>query len=193
MLERPPPKGGRGGNVFTLDLIRDKLMYGFFMGSLCLAAFVSVAYVAANSTGPYGGEQLGVGCNDGWNETCNVVFRARSTTFATLSFLLLVASWEVKHFTRSLFAMDPELWNGTTSVFHTVWRNRFLFWAVVAGFITTFPVVYIPVINRAVFKHDMITWEWGIVVLCVVVFVALIESWKAIKRRFGLGRAIYLL
>ncbi|KAB5542757.1 calcium-transporting ATPase [Coniochaeta sp. 2T2.1] len=185
LLKRPPPKGRRGGNVFTLDLIRDKLVYGFFMGSLCLAAFVSVAYGG-------GGGDLGMGCNDGWNETCDVVFRARSTTFATLSFLLLVAAWEVKHFTRSLFAMDPELWTGPTSVFRTVWRNRFLFWAVVAGFITTFPVVYVPVINRAVFKHDSLTWEWGIVVLCVVTFVALIESWKAINRRFGLGRATYL-
>jgi P-type Na+/K+ transporter len=179
LLERPPPSAK--GGVFTWDLIRDKMVYGFFMGSLCLAAFTSVAY------GVSGPEGLGNGCNDGWNETCGVVFRARSTTYATLSFLLLVTAWEVKHFTRSLFAMDPELWQGATAVFRTVWRNRFLFWAVVAGFVVTFPVIYVPVVNRTVFKHDMITWEWGVVLACLLAYVALIEAWKAVKRRFGLG------
>lgn len=179
LLERPPCNS-RGG-VFTMDLIRDKMIYGFYMGSLCLAAFTSVAYGVA------GPNQLGEGCNDGYNDSCAVVFRARSTTYATLSFLLLVTAWEAKHFTRSLFAMNPELWTGPTSVFKTVWRNRTLFWAVVAGFLSTFPVIYIPVVNRAVFKHDMITWEWGIVAACVVTYLALVEAWKAVKRRFGLG------
>jgi Na+-exporting ATPase len=179
LLNRPPANN-RGG-VFTIDLIRDKMIYGFYMGSLCLAAFTSVAY------GVSGPDGLGEGCNDGYNDTCKVVFRARSTTYATLSFLLLVTAWEAKHFTRSLFAMNPELWTGPTSVFKTVWRNRTLFWAVVAGFLATFPVVYIPVVNRVVFKHDMITWEWGIVAACVVVYLALVEGWKAIKRRLGLG------
>ncbi|CAI4219552.1 unnamed protein product [Parascedosporium putredinis] len=169
------------GGVFTMDLIRDKMIYGFYMGSLCLAAFTSVAYGVA------GPNQLGEGCNDGYNDSCAVVFRARSTTYATLSFLLLVTAWEAKHFTRSLFAMNPELWTGPTSVFKTVWRNRTLFWAVVVGFLSTFPVIYIPVVNRAVFKHDMITWEWGIVAACVVTYLALVEAWKAVKRRFGLG------
>ncbi|KAK1509264.1 potassium/sodium efflux P-type ATPase [Colletotrichum costaricense] len=166
--------------VFTWDLIRDKMIYGFFMGSLCLAAFTSVAY------GPGAGD-LGSHCNDGWNETCDVVFRARSTVYATLSFLLLVTAWEVKHFQRSLFNMNPELWTGPTAVFKTIFKNRFLFWAVAGGFIMTFPVIYLPVVNRAVFKHGMITWEWGIVVACLVVYVALIETWKAVKRHMGLG------
>lgn len=179
LLERPPSHS-RGG-VFTVDLIRDKMIYGFYMGALCLAAFTSVAYGVA------GPDHLGHGCNDGYNDSCKVVFRARSTTYATLSFLLLVTAWEAKHFTRSLFAMNPELWSGPRSFFKTVWMNRTLFWAVVAGFLTTFPVIYIPVVNRLVFKHDMITWEWGIVVACLVTYLALVEIWKAIKRRLGLG------
>ncbi|KAJ0332457.1 hypothetical protein COL5a_002173 [Colletotrichum fioriniae] len=134
-----------------------------------------------------GAGDLGSHCNDGWNETCGVVFRARSTVYATLSFLLLVTAWEVKHFQRSLFNMNPELWTGPTAVFKTVFKNRFLFWAVAGGFIMTFPVIYLPVVNRAVFKHGMITWEWGIVVACLVVYIALIETWKAVKRHMGLG------
>ncbi|EJT74743.1 hypothetical protein GGTG_08581 [Gaeumannomyces tritici R3-111a-1] len=179
ILSRPPHDVRIG--VFTWDLIRDKMVYGTLMGALCLAAFSSVAYGLPGANG------LGHGCNDSYNETCGVVFRARATTYATLTFLLLVTAWEVKHFTRSLFNMNPELWHGPTAVFRTVMRNRFLFWAVAAGFLFTFPVIYIPVINRMVFKHEAITWEWGVVMACVVVYIALVESWKAIKRRLGMG------
>ncbi|KAL1614570.1 hypothetical protein SLS54_009632 [Diplodia seriata] len=186
-----PPHDLRVG-VFTPELIADKFIYGTFMGSLCIAAFTSVAF------GVGGGDQaLGRDCNEGWNDSCGTVFRARATTYATLSFLLLVTAWEVKHFSRSLFNLYPHVEGGPRffglSVFGAVWRNRFLFWAVVAGFVITFPVVYIPVINRIVFKHEAITWEWGVVVACLVVYLAAVESWKAVKRRFGLGSGKYRL
>ncbi|EMR64934.1 putative potassium sodium efflux p-type atpase protein [Eutypa lata UCREL1] len=181
-----PPHDLRVG-VFTREIIVDKMAYGFFMGALCIAAFASVVY-----SRPAGPLRLGHECNDGFNGTCETIFRARATTYATLSFLLLVTAWEVKHFTRSLFAMYPELWGKSPlSVFHTVWHNRFLFFAVAAGFLVTFPVVYLPKIDTLVFKHDAITWEWGIVAACVVVYVALVELWKAGKRRLGTGVVVY--
>ena len=151
------------------------------MGSPCLVAFASIAYSLGNG-------DPGSSCNEGWNPSCDIVFRARSTTYSTLSFLLLVTAWEVKHFSRSLFNLDPTpKHSGPFSIFPTVWRNRFLFWAVVAGFTTTFPVVYTPVVNRQVFKHSSITWKWSVVVSCVLMYVALVESWKASKRRFGIA------
>ncbi len=171
-----PPHSLRTG-VFTKELIIDKMVYGTLMGSLCLAAFAIVVYGA-------NGGYLGDDCNSGYNGTCDVVFRARATTFAVLSFLILVTAWEVKHFTRSLFKLDSERFKGPFSVFQAVWYNKFLFWAVIAGFVITFPVVYIPVVNEAVFKHKGITWEWGIVVGCLFVYVAGIEAWKAAKRRY---------
>ena len=176
---RPPHDLAVG--VFTKELIVDKFIYGFFMGSLCLASFSIVAYL-----GP-GGGNLGSGCNEDWNETCGVVFRARATTYATITLLLLVTAWQVKHFSRSLFNLYPE--SSTPrglSVFPTVWRNRFLFWAVTAGFSILFAIIYLPVINRSVFKHGAISWEWGISFACVCIYIAAIESWKAVKRRFGL-------
>ncbi|KAF2269359.1 sodium transport ATPase 5 [Lojkania enalia] len=176
---RPPHDLSVG--VFTKELITDKFIYGFFMGSLCLASFSIVAYA-----GPGGGD-LGSGCNEEWNNTCGVVFRARATTYATITLLLLITAWEVKHFSRSLFNLYPE--SSTPcglSVFPTVWRNRFLFWAVTAGFSIMFAIIYLPVINREVFKHDTISWEWGVSFGCVVVYVAAIECWKAVKRRFGI-------
>ncbi|KAI0532729.1 hypothetical protein GGR58DRAFT_507103 [Xylaria digitata] len=174
-----PPHDLRIG-VFTKEIIIDKFAYGIFMGSLCIfaSAFVS-----------YGPKQWSVSldrsdeCNQRFTEICEVVYRARATTFATLSFLLLITAWEVKHFTRSLFNMYPEQFSGPFSIVRTVLCNRFLFWAVVAGFLITFPVIYIPVVNRTVFKHTAISWEWGIVAVAVITYIALVEAWKAGKRR----------
>ncbi|KAL2157262.1 hypothetical protein VTH06DRAFT_6302 [Thermothelomyces fergusii] len=208
IMERPPHDLSVG--VFTRELITDKFVYGTAMGGLCLAAFTSVAYSGGpGSRGP-GGAPYGLGhdCNESYSDVCRVAFRARATTFATLTFLLLITAWEAKHFTRSLFNMYPEEEKrgdeninnttsrnrrrsgaGPTSVLHTVWRNKFLFGAVMAGFVIAFPVIYLPAVNRIVFKHDAITWEWGVVAACVVVYTAIVESWKAVKRRFRLGSA----
>lgn len=178
VMLRPPHDLSVG--IFTRELIVDKFIYGTAMGGLCLASFAIVAY-----TGEGGG--LGVGCNEEFGPGCEVAFRARATTFATLTFLLLLTAWEAKHFTRSLFAMHPEKYSGATSIFKTVWQNRFLFWAVTAGFVICFPVIYLPVVNRMVFKHEGIGWEWGVVGGCSLVYVGVVEGWKAVKRRFGLG------
>ncbi|KAH1673330.1 hypothetical protein KXX46_002306, partial [Aspergillus fumigatus] len=40
-----------------------------------------------------------------------------------------------------------------------VWRNKFLFSGIMIGFVTTFPILYIPVINDVVFKHVGISWD----------------------------------
>ncbi|KAL5401513.1 hypothetical protein PMIN03_011440 [Paraphaeosphaeria minitans] len=178
-MVRPPHNLSVG--VFTKELITDKFIYGFFMGSLCLLSFAVVAYA-----GPGGGD-LGSGCNEGWNDTCGLAFRARATTYATITLLLLVTAWEVKHFARSLFHLYPDSTAPRgLSVFSAVWHNRFLFWAVTAGFAAMFPIVYLPVINRQVFKHGSMTWEWGVSIGCVAMYIAAIEVWKAIKRRLGL-------
>lgn len=174
-----PPHDLRVG-VFTKELIIDKFVYGTAMGLICLATFAAVAY-ATTGVSP---QWLGEGCNSGFNDTCETVFRARAATYATLTFLLLVTAWEAKHFTRSLFNMLPEKHRGPFSVFKTVWRNRFLFWAAIAGFVIAFPIVYLPVVNKTVFKHMGITWEWGLVAAGMVVYLSVVESWKAIKRRF---------
>ena len=117
ILSRPPPNLKVG--VFTKELIVDKFIYGTCLGALCLVSFVCVAY-------GWGQGDLGHDCNDGYNASCDIVFRARATTYATLTFLLLLTAWEVKHFARSLFNMDPTRYSGVFAVFPTIWRNRFL-------------------------------------------------------------------
>jgi len=184
ILQRPPRSLKSG--VFTLDLVRDQLVYGVCMGTMCLMTFMLTAY-AASGQGFYA---LPVGCNEASGDQCFDVFKSRAATFATLSFLLLVTSWEVKHFHRSLFAMDPRF-TGPFSVFKTVYHNKFLFWSVIGGFLATFPIIYIPYLNTEVFKHRGLTWEWGVVAGAVALYIVLIESWKATKRAFGLGVDVY--
>ncbi|KAI1388099.1 potassium/sodium eff [Hypoxylon trugodes] len=180
-----PPRSLRVG-IFTWEIIRDKMAYGLFMGSLCVAAFTSVIYSPIEDTynRPPWHPSLGLDCNAVYTSSCDNVYRARATTYATLSFLLLLTAWEVKHFTRSLFNMYPELYHGPFSIFKTVWKNKFLFAAVLAGFVVTFPVIYIPGLNTTVFKHQGIGIEWAIVAGCVVMYIILVELWKAGKRRF---------
>lgn len=211
------------------------MVYGTAMGSLCLVAFVAVVYGGGNG-------ELGEDCNQDWNGSCSVVFRARATVFAVLSWTLLVTAWEVRDFDESLFfgvGVKPDavssgvelkavpvpsretptstapatalpkqpvptrtLTATTTSststsstvaatspnkvrnfaLFDKLYANVFLFWACITGFLVVFPLIYLPQVNRVVFKHGGIGWEWGVVVGCTVGYVVVVETWKGIKR-----------
>lgn len=59
-----------------------------------------------------------------------------------------------------------------------------MFWSILFGFVSLVPTLYIPVINRVVFKHEAITWEWAIVVIATLLFFLGIEAWKFGKRTF---------
>ncbi|KAK9454341.1 sodium transport ATPase [Dipodascopsis uninucleata] len=177
IMQRPPHDLKVG--VFTWEVIVDKMIYGCTMGVLCLASFITVVYGANNGN-------LGDRCNYEYNDSCYAIFKARATAFSVLSFLLLITAWEVKHFARSLFCLDPHGFPGPFSVFPALYHNKFLFYAVVGGFVGTFPVLYIPIINKVVFKHLGLSWEWGIVACACVLYTVVVEVWKAIKRRLSL-------
>jgi hypothetical protein len=53
---------------------------------------------------------LGIGCNEGENETCGVVFVARATCFATLVLLLMVHAFTCKHVEKSYVAIVVCTW-----------------------------------------------------------------------------------
>jgi P-type Na+/K+ transporter len=90
-----------------------------------------------------------------------------------------------------MFNLDPQHHTARKlSFFQPIWSNQFLFWAVIIGAVSVFPAVYIPYLNTSVFKYQAITWELILAVLGVIVFVAGVEVWKAVKRRtdwFGEG------
>lgn len=173
IMSRPPHPLKVG--VFTNEVMMDMLVYGLWMASLCLSAFSLVMF-------GFGDGNLGEGCNGSYSEVCDTVFRARATTFVCLTWFALFLAWEMLNMRRSFFRMQPGSKKYFTQWMHDVWRNQFLFWAVVAGFVTVFPTLYIPVINHVVFKHTGISWEWGIVFVESILFFAGCETWKWCKR-----------
>lgn len=208
ILERPPMPLKVG--VFTWEVCCDMIAYGLWMASLCLSSFLLVVYA-------FGDGNLGEGCNTSYSEQCDTVFRARATTFVSLTWFALFLAWEMINMRRSFFRMQPKSKRIFTQWMYDVWRNPFLFWAVIAGFVTIFPTLYIPVsfsmalptmisivsrfgvmdltnlspqvLNHDVFKHTGISWEWGIVFVEAVLFFSGIEAWKWGKRVFFRRRA----
>ncbi|OJJ30141.1 hypothetical protein ASPWEDRAFT_62805 [Aspergillus wentii DTO 134E9] len=178
-----PPQSKQG--IFTWEVIIDILVYGVWTAALCLAAF------SVRMWG-FGDGNLARGCNKEWSEEikdCELVFRARATTFVCLTWFALFLAWEMVNMRRSFFRMQPKSKKYFTQWMYDVWRNKFLFWSIMAGWITMFPILYIPVLNDVVFKHKPITWEWGIVAVEVVLFFMGVESWKWAKRVFFRRRA----
>ncbi|KAK2882620.1 hypothetical protein FQN49_000159 [Arthroderma sp. PD_2] len=172
IMQRPPQRGG----IFTIEMMIDMLVYGAWVATLCLGAFTLVLY-------GFGDGSLGTNCNKMY-DGCELVFRARATTFACLTWFVLFLAWEMVDMRRSFFNMRPS--SSPSPIIprwcRDIWHNQFLFWANISGFITVFPLIYIPVINRQVFRHTGISWEWGIVLVGTVLFFAGAETWKWAKR-----------
>ncbi|KAL3436860.1 hypothetical protein BDV09DRAFT_163870 [Aspergillus tetrazonus] len=168
-----PPQAKQG--IFTWEIIVDILVYGFWTAALCLSAFSLRMW-------GFGDGNLASGCNREYSDACELVFRARATTFVCLTWFALFLAWEMVNLRLSFFRMQPDSKKYFTQWMHDVWRNKFLFWSIMAGWITTFPILYIPVLNTVVFKHTGISWEWGIVFVEAVLFFAGVEAWKWAKR-----------
>ncbi|KAJ5484875.1 Sodium transport ATPase 2 [Penicillium diatomitis] len=176
VMDRPPQ------SIFTWEIIIDTFVYGVWMAALCLSAFSLVMF-------RWGDGNLGTGCNTEYNDpnkpyTCDTVFRARATTFTCMTWFALFLAWEMMNLRRSFFRMKPDSKRYFTQWMYDIWANRFLFFGIMAGFVLAFPILYIPVINRQVFKHSAISWEWGVVFVETVLFFAGIEFWKWCKRAF---------
>lgn len=168
-----PPQAKQG--IFTWEIIVDILVYGCWTAALCLSAFSLRMW-------GFGDGNLASGCNREYSDACELVFRARATTFVCLTWFALFLAWEMVNLRLSFFRMQPDSKKYFTQWMYDVWRNKFLFWSIMAGWITTFPILYIPVLNTVVFKHTGISWEWGIVFVEAVLFFAGVEAWKWAKR-----------
>jgi Na+-exporting ATPase len=185
IMDRPPQSLEVG--VFTLEVMVDMLIYGLWMAALCLSAFSIVLF-------GFGNGDIALGCNDSYNGgKCDTVFRARATTFVCLTWFALFLAWEMVHMRRSFFRMHPGSKHYFTQWALDIWRNKFLFWSIISGFITIFPTLYIPTVNHVVFKHEGISWEWGIVFVEALLFFAGVEAWKFAKRVFFRRRAQTIL
>lgn len=153
------------------------LAYGLWTAALVMGSFLVVMF-------GFGDGQFGENCNQDYSEGCDTVFRARAACFASLTWQSLFLAWEMVNMRRSFFRMKPGSKKYFTQWMHDVWRNQVLFWAVIFGFVTVFPLNYIPVLNEVVFKHTTITWEWAVVFIAAILFFIGVEFWKWLKRVF---------
>ncbi|KAF1981081.1 cation transporting ATPase [Aulographum hederae CBS 113979] len=184
IMTRPPQSLKTG--VFTPEVMLDMLVYGLWVAALCLASFALVVYA-------FGNGDLGSDCNNNFaNEfgepVCELVFRARGTCFACLTWFALFLAWEMKDLRRSFFRLSDHSENVWFGWMGDIYNNKFLFWSIIGGFVTIFPTLYIPVINHDVFKHEGISWEWGIVFIETALFFAGVEAWKWGKRIYFRGQ-----
>lgn len=171
---RRKPRSNKWG-IFSPEMLIDLAVYGLWMAVLCLATFTLVEF-------GFGNGELGVNCNSEHSDVCDLVFRARASTFAVMTWFSLLLAWEVVDVRRSFFNMRE---GGTwyNQWFKDTWgANKFLFICVVGGFFSVFPILYIPGLNDIVFLHDGIGWEFGIVFIATGLFVGGIELYKWGKR-----------
>lgn len=173
-IMRKPPRDPRK-TIFTLEVVIDMFVYGFWLAVINVAVFLGIVYGS-------GSGELGTHCNETYSESCKWVFRARSCNFAVVVWSLLFLAWEIVDMRRSMFLMTPGACHPVRQFFRNIWSNPMLFWSVVGGVFSVFPIIYIPVINTEVFQHSEITWEWGLAVACTIIFLAGIEVWKWAKR-----------
>ncbi|KAK6539213.1 Na+ ATPase [Orbilia ellipsospora] len=184
IMHRPPHNNKKG--VFTWEIVVDMLVYGIIMGACMIGTFTIIVYGV-------GGGDLGHNCNTSYNDSCDLVFRARGAVFVTTVWLILLSAWEFKSIRRSLFRLDPED-SHPFPLFKDIYNNKFLFWAVAIGFVSVFPVLYIPKLTTNFFKHKGIGWEWSLPIVSVVIFIFGVEAWKFCKRKlywFEADRGVY--
>ncbi|KAJ1902124.1 hypothetical protein LPJ71_005598 [Coemansia sp. S17] len=113
-------------------------------------------------------------CNKGYSEECDLVFRARGAVFATLTLGILLHAYNCRR-------IRGPMWNwNMLKRFH---ENKFLLGGFISGTILCLLCMYVPGLNTSVLKMKGISWEWGVVLITLLVFLILSELYKFGKRR----------
>lgn len=141
--------------------------------AICLLSSFIAAFFGMN------GGHFGEDCNLRYSESCDAIFRSRSTCYTSMMWIFLFFGWELVDARRSFF---DGIFSDTKAWAARLWRNTFLFWSVVVGFFVIFPTLYIPVIDKVVFLHLGIGKEWGVVFAMTAFFFMGAEAYKWAKR-----------
>ncbi|KAG0212826.1 Na+ ATPase [Mortierella sp. GBA30] len=163
---REPPRSAKQG-LFSFEVIMDTFVYGLAMGALSFANFCIIIFGFNNG-------RLGTECNSHFSPACDGVFKARATSYACLTLLILAHAINCRSLRQS---------GWTRKNLSTLRENRMLWLSIVIGALLVFPMVYIPGLNQNVFKHSSLTYEWGFIFAALVIFIAFAELYKFVKRR----------
>ncbi|KAG0239062.1 hypothetical protein B0O80DRAFT_399427 [Mortierella sp. GBAus27b] len=163
---REPPRSAKQG-LFSFEVTMDTFVYGLAMGILSFASFTAVTF-------GFNSGEIGSGCNSHWSPECEAVFKARATSYCCMTTLILAHAVNCR-------SLRDSGW--TIKNLKTLEQNKMLWMSIVFGALLMFPVVYIPGLNHNVFKHSEMTYEWGLVLLALVIFIGFAEAYKKVKIR----------
>ncbi|OMJ29548.1 Calcium-transporting ATPase 3 [Smittium culicis] len=151
--------------LFTTEVLTDIIVQGLYMGLLSILSFWLVIDV-------FGDGNRGSECNKRFSPSCDSVFRARATCFALLTILLMVFGYSCRDPRRQTCSLDK---------IRNVYQNVYLFHSFYIVLIITVLCIYIPGLNKDVFKHSPITWEWIIVLISIFAYLIGDALYKFIK------------
>ncbi|OMH84339.1 Calcium-transporting ATPase 3 [Zancudomyces culisetae] len=161
---KTPPRD-MNDSLFTYEVICDILINGAVLGGLSITTFWLTLDVFGDGT-------LGVDCNLDYSESCSLVFRARGVTFAVLTMSILIFSYSCRDTRRQTLSIEK---------IRTLFENKALAFSFLFGAAITFIALYVPGVNKGVFKQSGITWEWGLVFACFALFLAFDAVYKWVK------------
>lgn len=123
-----PPRPTNEG-LFSRSNLADLFFYGIMMGVICLLNFIVVVY-------GYGGGELGHDCNHGYNESCEVVFKARGAVFTALTVMILLHGFTCRDLVNPIW---------TYKVWFKKKQNFYLLWSFAGCMALCIIVLYVPV------------------------------------------------
>ncbi|KAI8800512.1 Na P-type ATPase [Cladochytrium replicatum] len=164
-------------SIYTGEVLIDLSVYGTVMGVMTLIVFM--LSIGLNPiTGPTYNLFIQAACNtksgEIKNSECDLILRARAVAYATLSILLVVHGVNCRNPRIPTYMLGLSMWK----------ENRILFWTLIVGTIAIVVTVVVPGLNSSVFGHLPFDWEWGMVVICTVLFYIISEVYKFAKRYY---------
>eukprot|EP01113_Clastostelium_recurvatum_P023065 TRINITY_DN275_c0_g1_i3.p1 TRINITY_DN275_c0_g1~~TRINITY_DN275_c0_g1_i3.p1 ORF type:complete len:1138 (-),score=341.07 TRINITY_DN275_c0_g1_i3:213-3626(-) len=168
IMTNPPRQKSEG--VFNKIVIMDSLVMGGILGIVMLAVWVLMIYGVGN-----GQDDLLDICNeshggeDDLADKCDLVYRARSVVFASITLCILFLGFECRRPNKPLVRFNPL-------------NNKALNFSALFAIALTVPTFYIPWLNENVFRQRPISWEWGIVFGAFFTYAFALEIFKITKR-----------
>jgi magnesium-transporting ATPase (P-type) len=159
---RPPTE-----SVFNREIILDTIVYGVGIAAFTLSVFYIVLFGAGNGV-------QAPNCDSNYADGCFEFYRARSAMIVTFSYISLILAVHCRSYRR------PE-WDlrGIKETLHTTtWVGTFIFETI------GLPIfIYVPTVNILGFRQAPISWEWGLCIGFILLWIAFGEVYKMIKRK----------
>ncbi|KAJ2515126.1 hypothetical protein H4217_005370 [Coemansia sp. RSA 1939] len=161
-----PPRDPTSG-LFTWEVLCDIAFHGMAIALLSIADF----WVIISG---FGSGDMGEHCNSEYSSACDLVFRARGAVFATLTIAILLHAYNCRRIRGPMWSFR---------MLRRVHENRILFFGFLSGIVLCLLCIYVPGLNTKVLKMKGFGWEWGVVLVTLLVFLILSEVYKFAKRK----------